>query len=215
MKKYTPSVKNNNELRDEIASELKALVYRLGKGKFGGELDAEVVAQIAEQLGEAQESLENAICTGEENIGLLAADARTQLKELKKQFEQNITHRLESAADDLIYTVGLWKDVLDGNAVMETTEEIAHAKVGRSRKKLNARLDELNAVTQSFAENGKRLEKEISALERDLGEYENAMLAEDNERKINELFRSIKAVKSKIDMLTVRQNNYSACRNLL
>ena len=35
MKKYTPSVKNNNELKQEAINEIKALVYRLEKGKHG------------------------------------------------------------------------------------------------------------------------------------------------------------------------------------
>lgn len=215
MKKYTPSVKNNNALRDEIAAELKAVVYRLEKGKYNGALDADAVAQIAAQLSDAQVSLENAICTGTENIGLIASDARTQIDELKKQVDLDVTHRVESAADEVIYTVGLWRDVLDGKAVPETADEIAKAKVSRSRKKLDARLDELTELRQRFAENGVRLDKEIAMLESDLGEYENAMLDEDSERKINELYRNVKTVKSKIDMLTVRQNNYSACRGLI
>ena len=37
----------------------------------------------------------------------------------------------------------------------------------------------------------------------------------DNERRINDLYRQIKAVKSKIDMLNIRHGNYSACFNLL
>lgn len=215
MKKYIPSVKNNNALRDNIVNELKAVAYRLGKGKSNVELDKDTVESVAEQLKTLTEMLENSVCTGSENIELLANDAEEQLKELKKQMDQPMTHRLESAADELFFTIGLWKDVLDGNAVMETPEEIRQAKISRSRRKLDARLDELAEIKQSFAENGKRLDKEVRTLEKDLAEYENAMLDENNERKINELFRNVKAVKSKIDMLTVRQNNYSACYNLL
>ena len=83
------------------------------------------------------------------------------------------------------------------------------------RRKLNARLAELEAVKASFTENDRRLETEIAGLEKDLNEYNDAMLNENNERRINELYRSIKAVRSKIDMLNVRHGNYSACYNLL
>lgn len=41
------------------------------------------------------------------------------------------------------------------------------------------------------------------------------MIAEDNERVINELFRKISALKSKLDMLNVRRSNYSACFGVL
>ena len=40
-------------------------------------------------------------------------------------------------------------------------------------------------------------------------------LKEENERRINDLFRQIKSAKSKIDMLNIRHGNYSACYNLL
>ena len=126
-----------------------------------------------------------------------------------------MTHRFEEAADELEYTLGLWKDVLDGNTVLETEEEVARVRESRMRRKLNARLAELEAVKASFTENDRRLETEIAGLEKDLNEYNDAMLNENNERRINELYRSIKAVRSKIDMLNVRHGNYSACYNLL
>lgn len=214
MKRYTPSVKNNNELKQEVANELKALVYRLEKGRHGA-LDGDSVAEVLSGLKEQTGALENCIGTGEENIGVLAKDALAQLKILKKGADGSVTHRFEEAAEELGYTLGLWKDVLDGSTVLETEEEIRAARVSRSRKKLDLRLAELEQIKASFTENSKRLGKEIAGLEKDLAEYEAAMLKEDNERRINDLYRQIKAVKSKIDMLNIRHGNYSACFNLL
>lgn len=214
MKRYTPSVKNNNELKQEVVNELKALVYRLEKGRHGV-LDGDSVAAVLSGLQEQMNALENCIGTGEENIGVLAKDALAQLKTLKKEVDGSVTHRFEEAAEELGYTLGLWKDVLDGSTVLETEEEVRAAKVSRSRKKLNIRLAELEQIKASFTENAERLEKEIAGLEKDLAEYDSAMLKEDNERRINDLYRQIKAVRSKIDMLNVRHGNYSACFNLL
>ena len=214
MKRYTPSVKNNNELKQEVVNELKALVYRLEKGRHGA-LDGDSVAEVLSGLKEQTGALENCIGTGEENIGVLAKDALAQLKTLKKETDGSVTHRFEEAAEELGYTLGLWKDVLDGSTVLETEEEIRAARVSRSRKKLDLRLAELEQIKASFTENSKRLGKEIAGLEKDLAEYEAAMLKEDNERRINDLYRQIKAVKSKIDMLNIRHGNYSACFNLL
>ena len=214
MKRYTPSVKNNNELKQEVVNELKALVYRLEKGRHGA-LDGDSVADVLSELKEQMSALENCIGTGEENIGVLAKDALAQLKTLKKETDGSVTHRFEEAAEELGYTLGLWKDVLDGSTVLETEEEIRAARVSRSRKKLDLRLAELEQIKASFTENSKRLGKEIAGLEKDLAEYEAAMLKEDNERRINDLYRQIKAVKSKIDMLNIRHGNYSACFNLL
>lgn len=214
MKKYTPSVKNNNELKQEAINEIKALVYRLEKGKHGA-LDDDSVASVLSSLREQMSALDSCIGTGEENIGVLAQDALAQLKTLKKETDGSVTHRFEEAAEELGYTLGLWKDVLDGSTVLETEEEVRAAKVSRSRKKLDMRLSELEQIKASFTENAKRLEKEIAGLEKDLAEYDAAMLKEDNERRINDLYRQIKAVKSKIDMLNIRHGNYSACFNLL
>ena len=214
-KKYIPSVKNNNIKRDEVLNELKAFIYKLEKGKYHSGLDGERVAAVTERLKELADELASSIGTGEENIGLLAEDGLKQLKVLRQEADDSVTHRFEEAAEELGYTLGLWKDVLDGSTVLETEEEVKMARVNRSRKKLNARLAELEEVKNSFTQNDRRLEGEIAGLEKDLAEYEGAMLREENERKINDLYRQIKAVKSKADMLTVRHNNYSACYNLL
>ena len=79
MKRYTPSVKNNNELKQEVVNELKALVYRLEKGRHGA-LDGDSVADVLSELKEQMSALENCIGTGEENIGVLAKDALAQVK---------------------------------------------------------------------------------------------------------------------------------------
>ena len=39
MKKYTPSVKNNNAVKEELCSEMKGLLYRIEKGKYDRRLD--------------------------------------------------------------------------------------------------------------------------------------------------------------------------------
>ena len=215
MKKYTPSVRNNNQCRELAANELRAVIYRLEKGKYDAGLDSRIVKDRLIRLTDSLAALEDCIGTGEENIGPVSAEAIRQIKQLKKMAEQSMIHRFEEAADELEYTLGLWKDVLDGNTVLETEEEVARVRESRMRRKLNARLAELEAVKASLTENDRRLETEIAGLEKDLNEYNDAMLNENNERRINELYRSIKTVRSKIDMLNVRHGNYSACYNLL
>ena len=215
MKQYKPSVKENNRLRDEVLNELKALVYKLERGKYDESLDSDAVADIADQLRTAMEGLRYSLGTGEEDIGRIAELALKQIKELKKQSGQELTNRIESAADDLVFTLTLWKDVLDGNAIPESEEEIKKERIKGIRKKLNARLAELEEIKNGFIENDKRLNQEIVAEEKDLAELEEQLLKEDNERKINDLYRKIKAAKSKIDMMSVRRGNYSACYNLL
>lgn len=214
-KKYKPSVKANNELKEEAVKELKAIIYKLEKGRFDESLDKATVENIIKEIKAATEGLEYSIGTGDENVHAVSEDVKKQIKAFKKQTEQELTGRIESAADELIYTLTLWKDVTDGNAVLETEEDVKKAKISRSRKKLDGRLNELDEIKESFSVNAKRLDKDISAEEKDLAEMEEQILSEENERKINEIYRRIKATKSKIDMLSVRRSNYSACYNLL
>ena len=214
-KKYKPSVKANNELKEEAVKELKIIIYKLEKGRFEDNLDKETVDNAIKEIKEATEGLEYSICTGEENVKAIAEDAEKQIKIFKKQTEQELTNRIESAADELVFTLTLWKDVLDGNVVLETEEDVKKAKVSRSRRKLDNRLNGLDEIKESFVANARRIDKDIRVEEKDLAELEEQILQEDNERKINEIYRKIKATKSKIDMLSVRKSNYSACYNLL
>ena len=211
MGKYIPSVKNNNELKDSVVKELKALIYKLEKGRVGSGLDVDITSQIKEAI----DGLEYSIGTGNESIIVVANEVKGQIKELKKSLSGDLQNRVESATEELVFSLNLWTDILDGEAEVETDEDMVKAKVSRGRKKLNARLAELDEIKTRFVENDKRIEKEIVGLEKDLAEYEGQILEEDNERKINEIFRKIKAQKSKIDMLTIRRSNYSACYNLL
>jgi hypothetical protein len=80
---------------------------------------------------------------------------------------------------------------------------------------LIARLSELKDIKEQFQDNEKRLEKEIISLEKNGNELDELILKEDNERRINDLYRQITTLKSKKDSLNIRKSNYSACFNLL
>ena len=211
MKKYIPSIKNNNELKNDLVKELKVLIYKLEKGKNAEFVDEDVLLQLKESL----DGLEYSIGTGEENVLAVSLEAEKQLKEFKKALNGDLKNRVDLVVSELVFALGLWKDIVNGEAEVESEEDLVKAKVSRTRRKLDTKLSELDLIKSSFAENDKRIEKEIVSLENDLSEYEEQMLSEDNERKINDIFRKIKANKSKIDMLIIRRSNYSACFNLL
>ena len=214
-KKYTPSIKNNNQLRDKVAGELGAFIYRLERGRFDSEADKDAVIRIVEELKSDVETLSNTVGTGEENIETLANSILALLKELKKSSEQDMLHRIQEVADELDFNINLWKDVLDGVTTVPSEEETKAAKISYTRRKLNARLAELNEIKENFTASARRIEKDISGFEKDLAELDAAMLNEDNERKINEIYKKISALKSKLDALIVRKSNYTTCFNLL
>ncbi len=214
-KKYTPSIKNNNQLRDKVVAEVGAFIYRLNHGRFNSEADHEAVVRISEELKVSVEALGNTVGTGEESIESIANGILAQLKDFKKVSEQDMLHRIQEAADELDFQMSLWRDVLDGAAAVPTEEEAKAAKLSYARRKLNAKLFELTEIKESFAANARRIERDIAGFEADMAELDAAILKEDNERRINESFKKISAHRSKLDTLIVRKSNYTTCYNLL
>ena len=83
-KKYTPSVKNNMQIKEKAVGEVGAFIYRLERGRFDSEADKDAVIRIIEDLKFSVESLKNTVGTGEEDIVTLANNILSLLKELKK-----------------------------------------------------------------------------------------------------------------------------------
>ena len=202
MKKYTPSVKNNIQVKDELMQEMKAFLYRIEKGKYGNNLDKDTVKEVYDSLANAADGLGGIIFTGDEDLTMVNDKIGSCLANVKKALEQDYSNRLVEAADDLLY-------------YLDSFKAIKAKKLSWSKRRLYARLDELKEIKTTFEQQEKRLEKEIKGLENDLSELDEKMLNEDNERLINDLYRKISALKSKLDMLNVRRSNYSACFNIL
>ena len=214
-KKYTPSIKNNNQLKEKVVNEVNSFIYRAERGRTATEADRDALARVIEDLKADVEMLNNTVGTGEENIEAIANGILSLLKDLKKISEQDMFHRIQEVADELDFNINLWKDIFDGIATVPTEDEVKAAKVSYARRKLNARLSELNEIKESFTANARRIEKEIVGYEKDLTELDAAILVEDNERKINEIYKKISALKTKLDSLIVRKSNYTSCFNLL
>ena len=214
-KKYFPSIKNNNLLKQKVVNEINAFIYRIERGRVASEADRDALARIVEDLKADVEILNNTVGTGEENIESLANGILDLFKEFKKISEQDMQHRIQAVADELDFNVNLWRDVLDGAAKVPTEEEVKAAKVSYARRKLDARLAELGEIKERFMANSRRLEQDIVGYENDLAELDAVIINEDNERKINETYKKISALKTKLDTLIVRKANYTSCFNLL
>jgi hypothetical protein len=106
--------------------------------------------------------------------------------------------------------------VLDGTLPDNLTYAPApEEKTSWARRKLNARMAELRLIKEDFVAQDKRLNRKVGQIERDIADLDESILKEENERKLNELFRASGAQKSKLDMLVTRKSNYSACYNIL
>ena len=215
MKKYSPSIKNNNALKDKALKDLKKVCFKLETHKVNSYLDKDAVDALAVELKDAISGLDNCVGTGKEDISSIAETVSKQVVELNELANQDLVTRLEEGVSNLTYSVDVWKSVLQGDMNSEEIGTNEKEKMTWSRKKLQNRLDELATIKNQFVANEQRLEKDIYSLEKDLNELDSLMLKEENERRINELYRKISSLKSKLDMLNVRKANYSACFNLL
>lgn len=215
MKKYSPSIKNNNALKDKALKDLKKVCFKLETHKVNSYLDKDAVDALAIELKDAISGLDNCVGTGKEDISSIAETVSKQVVELNELANQDLVTRLEEGVSNLTYSVDVWKSVLQGDMNSEEIGTTEKEKMTWSRKKLQNRLDELATIKNQFVANEQRLEKDIYSLEKDLNELDSLMLKEENERRINELYRKISSLKSKLDMLNVRKANYSACFNLL
>lgn len=214
MFKYTPSVIKNNQIKEKFIKNVRALIYKVEKGKIHPRLVKEEIKPVVDTLKSKIDDFENTLGTGKENILLISEEANKSLKDLEKKFAQELASQVEESAEELFRLIDTWKDVVHGNLEL-SEEDLKRAKVTWHRKKLLARLEELESLKQEFATNETRLEKDITNLEKDKTELDSLMLKEDNERRINEIYRKITTVNSKLDSLNVRRSNYSACFDLL
>lgn len=215
MKKYSPSIQNNNSLKEEIVAELNSVIYKLSKNKYNKSLDAASVKSAIHTLTNDCEDLKNSVGTGKEDILSVYKGALKDIEQLKKDIDQNLTTRFESSVDNVSFSINMWKDVVNGDLVDVDKENLNDVKLSWSKKKLNQKLNELREIKEDYASNERRLEVEIKDIEKELAELEDKMASEDNERLLNELYRRITSAKSKIDSLNVRRSNYSVCFNLI
>ncbi len=215
MKKYSPSIKANNMLKEKAVAEVNGILYRFEHGKYSADIEQRNISSVLEDLRLDVEMLEHSVGTGEEKVDVVAENIMRLAKELRKQSDAEAIHRIAEAADELDFYVNLWRDVLDGANISADDQNFAKAKVSFSRRRLNARLSDLAQVRETFQSNIRRLEKEIVGFEKDLSEFDAAILNEDNERKLNDLFRKVTALKTKTEALSARKSNYAACHDLL
>ncbi len=215
MKKYTPSIKTNNKLKDTVVSEIRSMLYKLEHGGIQSDIDPKTIASVIEDLKADIDLLDGTVGTGEEKVDEIAEKILELVKDFKKQMNHMMEHRFVEAANQLDFYINMWKDSLDGEVSLSMDEDEAKAKASFARRKLTKRLTELEEVKETFIEHSRRLEREIVGFEKDMAELDAAILVEDNERKINDLFRQVTALKSKGETLNARKSNYEACYNLL
>ena len=71
MAKYSPSIKNNNDLRDKAVNEINAFIYLVDNKRINSQVKPEELISAVKVLKDSVRDLENAYGTGKEDIGLI------------------------------------------------------------------------------------------------------------------------------------------------
>ena len=136
MKKYSPSIKNNNALKDKALKDLKKVCFKLETHKVNSYLDKDAVDALAIELKDAISGLDNCVGTGKEDISSIAETVSKQVVELNELANQDLVTRLEEGVSNLTYSVDVWKSVLQGDMNSEEIGTTEKEKMTWSRKKL-------------------------------------------------------------------------------
>lgn len=214
MKKYIPSAKNNNQLKEETVKSLKSFSYGLNKGKYNKELDKDTVNIAINTLDTEISQLENAVGLGNEDILNCVNTVLSKMETAGKDAYNSYSNRFATSMEELCTSVSTLRDVTCGY-VVGSDEEIEKVNADRRIRKLTEKIEEISDIKDEFAKHETRLEGDTLLLEKDIAELEDKMVECDNERILNDLYRRINAVKSKINTLNVRRTNYSSCYNIL
>lgn len=216
MRKYVPSISENNQLKENYLAQANALIWKTEKGKINPHLNAEEVKNSFVSLKESLQKLDNSLGTGKENVLPLSLKADSALKGLSKALEGELFSRVDDAIDETCFAMDLWSETLSsGLTVTDTDEGMERKKSSWTKTRLEKRLSEVKELIADYVLNEKRIERDILALEKDRSELDSRILEEESERRINDLYRQVQILKSKLDTLNVRHSNYDACRGLL
>lgn len=166
MSKYIPTLEKNNRLKEEFSKQFASLLYKVENGKIHSHLDKESITPLIDSLKKYLVRFNNSVGTGKENVRDISIAAKEALKNLEKSFNQELISQVEVASDELIYIVESWTNVLNGNIEFDA-DEFVKSKTNWSKKRLVARLDELQSIKEQFILNETRLEKDVLLLEKE------------------------------------------------
>jgi hypothetical protein len=213
-KKYVPSVKSNQELKERVVGAVNGFLYRVEHGTLAFRMDRDVQAGILGKLQSSAELLNHTVGTGEEDVAALADRVLAGLRDLSEAFEQGWSHRALDVADEVECDLELWREILNGAAV-SAAEADGLPEGAFACGALTDELAELGAIKARFTANACRLERAIRACENDLAELSASEGNGDSARTANERSKRITALRNRLDVLTVRKESYTTCFHLL
>ena len=199
-------------MKDGLLKDINIVLHNLEKGKFSSQLDTAEVKRIVSEIRVEYSRLENSIGDGKCDISNGCAKIKRDLSGLMKAASGNLIGRFRTCSDELICDISEIVDLENGTIDRIEKEEDNSTK---QQKLMKRKLDELNEIQIEFKKNCARVEQDIRSIERDKDELDEKLLSETNVRIKKATFNQIQATIKKIDILNVKQSQYSACESLL
>ena len=204
------SIKKNNEIKNKFLINLGNLIYQIKKNNLNPHLSEDDWEEIISSLSSLYDDLDTALGTGNEVVDIVANSANDALEAFKQSVYFGLKAEIKESLNLLSNTVDMWVSAIEGEIVADEEE-----RKSSTRKKLEHKLKELDQIIAEFGKTSARIEKDVRVIEEAIEELNEQILNEDNERKLNDLYRQVTMAKTKLDTLNVRKSSYNACYNLL
>lgn len=210
----SPSLKKNNELKESFIKSYNATIYKIEKRKVHNHLNNDELDFICNELKSNLENFNNSLGTGKEDIKNLHDNCVKKLKDLNKSLDQELMSPIKKCSRELIESVEEWENVLNGNIEVDL-DEYKKAKVNWKEAKILDKLDQLLEIKTKLSECAKIQEASIDEHEKRIEEYNELLINENSQWKINDYYRKITSIKSDMQAYIARKSNYEACYNIL
>lgn len=211
MKKYVPSVINNQQIREDVLKNVRASLFLINKKQFNSALDENYLYEVSSFLQNALNELEYTLGTGSENIENVYNEILKANEDFKTSLTQSLNSRVEKATKTLSSELYQLIEILNGQIVYSPSTK----DVSQNVKKLTDKLEQIDKFKNDFSKQEMRLENEIRDIESEIEELNQRIINETNERILEESFKKVTTNKTKIQALKIRKQDYNVCYNIV
>lgn len=217
MAKYTPSNRNNNELRDKAISEIKSFLYLVDNNRIKSKVSQDQLLQVVEPLRSSVANLGSAFGTGNENVEGLYTQIHDLVDKLEKSAKRDFMHRISDVVSDINNYVVEWNDYLDGTISRPTASVIGTKKDKRRRavRKLDNGLVELANISNKFDDLSDEITRDIARLKKDKENLDEMIMGDIDEITLNKLYREVNKNQNIMVNKAARQQGYNASSSIL
>lgn len=210
--KKSSQVKTNNKKKDDLLQETNRLLFRIDKGKYAENLDADQINKVGEKIRQYVTNLEYTTFTCDDNIDIVIGKIQESVKHLREALDGGLASRVNSATEDLAY----YFDVLiSGNFNALNSDDEKTLRQSSLQRGLSEKIRELVSIKEFASAKKAELSRDIKKLRLEKEELEDRLCEEDDDDLANDIDRQISANEEIIKTKSASFHSYSVCETRL